>query len=301
MKKCNNEQIYILAYFDGIDRNWITEQPIDFEDAFWTEIQFLRGGKVKLFARPNAQLVSNDELEKEAKTFFFRLYVQHIKKNHTASSPFIFGVLEIQNHDVRQINLKESICVKDEVEVFRFHSDGSPIAPEEFEKKQGEIERKRMQELIRGTLENQICSHTVTKQKNEQKSNLELMEKVLQIADPVLRYCMLYDWLYSLCGRQEDTASFIKRSMVFDELRQTSGSMPPLEKERFNSAKNKNEPEDIFTFCRNTVGHSAADILNFSESQTLGYIDFLIWPLFRILLEKIEGGSSDGQPENANP
>ena len=75
---------------------------------------------------------------------------------------------------------------------------------------------------------------------------------------------------------------------MFSELKQTSGSMPPLEKERYNDKRRQNMPEDIFTFCRNSIGHSAADMLAFTEKEVCGYIDFLIWPLFRILLEKID-------------
>lgn len=297
----DTEQIYVLANFDGFDRNWISEHPIDFEDVFWKELQFLEKKEVKLFARPDVQNVSNDELKSKAKDFFFRLYVQHIKKNHTASHSFAFDVLEIQNHTGRQINQKEFMCVKDEINVSRFRTDGSLITQEDFKKEQTEIEKNSIKSLIQETIENQIYLHTTTKQKKEQKSNLELMEKVLQIGDAVIRYCMLYDWLYSLCGSQLKTSSFIKGSTIFDELKRTSGSMPPLVKERFNSAQNKNELEDIFTFCRNSIGHSAADILSFSENKIISYIYSLIWPLFRILLEKIEGDNCDGQTTHGNP
>lgn len=131
-KLCDKEAIYILAYFNGFNWNWLSKQPISLDDTFWGKVQFLKNNKVKLFARSNMTDISNDELGNEAKKFFLRLYIQYVKHNGSAPSSFVFDILEIKNYNNRQFNQKESLYMQDEIKVFRFHSDGSPITQKEF-------------------------------------------------------------------------------------------------------------------------------------------------------------------------
>jgi len=243
--------------------------------------------------------LSNDKLKNKAKMFFLSLYIQYVKKNGSAPFPFVFDVLEIKNYNNRQFNLKESLYVHDEIKVFRFHSDDSPITQKEFAREQAQIERERIEQNLQKMLDDKVYLNTKTEQKGVPINNLILMEKILQINDPVIKYCALYDWLRLLCENQMHTSKFIKESSVFSELKQTSGSMIPLEKERFNEHKG-DMLEDIFTFCRNSVGHSATDMLAFTENEVRGYIEFLIWPLFRILLEKIDKRGNLNGRENSN-
>lgn len=156
----------------------------------------------------------------------------------------------------------------------RFDSKGNPIPEEVFHQQQQQIACTKVQSLL-----------------NQDLKLLPVHEKCLSvfmsIEHTVLKFMMMYSYLYELCGgNQAQTNTFIESTVTFFQL---PSQIKPKRKRITTKNKGKIEVEEnTFTYYRNIVGHSYHEIMTFSESNALCDIEILNDYLLRILIEKME-------------
>lgn len=107
--------------------------------------------------------------------------------------------------------------------------------------------------------------------------------KVFGIKDAIIKYFILYSWLYELCGsNQSKTADFIEGSKTYQH---STGAQRGT---RIDSRKGSTVDEDIFTHLRNLIGHSINDLLSIDDKRLLDIVETQCPNLMQILLERLE-------------
>lgn len=120
------------------------------------------------------------------------------------------------------------------------------------------------------------------------KENPELINKyfeVLLIENVVVRYFIMYSWLYEQCGKnQKETDEYIKNTDIFKE---NNGINNLWIKKRRKKGRKKPLKETIFTYLRNEIVHNIGESISSKGNEFDKEIDKYIVYLSKILLQKL--------------
>lgn len=272
-----NKPAYLEYSYHGIERTRFFENvKIPILSEYFSAIEFTEKNTIIFFFNATVNPTFNElsSYRKECQMIIFRLYLKMKKEGTYFTSTFYFsqqpirceGILEHKMYS----ELNDEIKVLDGVQVVRLDAQGNPISEQEFLKQQQEIQSEKFRTFMSESL----------KLKPEHENALQVLTS---IEHTVLKFMMMYSYLYELCGgNQEKTSNYIKASIVFSQL-----PMSPIRKRKTTTGNQKEE--DVFTYYRNVVGHSYHEILAFSERDAICEIEILNDNLLRILLEKMEG------------
>lgn len=110
--------------------------------------------------------------------------------------------------------------------------------------------------------------------------------ELLLIENVVIRYFIMYSWLYEKCGNQEKTEKYIKSTNIFKE---NNGSSNRLMKQRKRKQKDKQNmvDETIFTYLRNSIVHNMGESILSENNEFDEEIAEHIGYLSKILLQKL--------------
>lgn len=268
---------YMEYRYYGIEQiEYFSNTRFSITNNYFNGIEFSDNQTIKFYFRSDFQPVSNSisKYTKECQNIFLRLYLK-MKKNGTFfTGTFYFPSEPIQYKGLSDsfYNLHEEANVLDKVAMFPSDSEGNPIQEEDFYQQQHQIACEKVQNLLDEHL----------KLLPEHENSLRVF---MSIEHTVLKFMMMYSYLYELCGgNQEKTNKFIESTSMFCQL-------PINSKRKRIATKNKSKieiEENTFTYYRNIVGHSYHEIMTFSEPNALCELEILNNYLLRILIEKME-------------
>lgn len=239
-------------------------------------IEFSTSDTIKFYFKEdfNSSFDEISSYTEECRSIFFKLYLKMKKEGTYLTDKFYFSPEPIKYEIIlgskMYVESRDEIAVLDGVDVFRFDEQGNPINEQDFLLQQIEIYSHKLQCLLDENL--------MLEQEHE-----TALQIFMTIEHAVLRFTMMYSYLYELCdANQEKTSKYIKSSTVFKQL-----PIPSIRQRK--TTKGQLKEEDVFTYYRNIVGHSYHEILAFSEQNAVCEIEILNDYLLRILLEKMEG------------
>lgn len=268
---------FIEVYFSGIDNKYLENAAFELKNEYFSSLEILASDRFIFYFKDDILLIpsSRDNYLEECRKILFRIYIQMKKQSKYNMKDIFAGVFvkEISINYIDDINklisVNEKIKLEENIIVER-KKENKEIDEEEFIEEQRKIKFDEIKLLL--DMDLKISD-----------DNLRMLNAVLCIEEPVLRYMMMYSLLYELCGnKQEYTYEFIKESNTFKIL-----GVEPKFKNRVTT-KGKEIEEDVITYYRNIIGHSYKNIFEFKEPQALSEIEILKDKLLLILIEKME-------------
>ena len=250
--------------------------PIE-NDTYFSEIRF-KEGYITLYFKDDFILQENqnkDELANYAENKIFAILLEVLKNSNAQNFELYLDESCIDSIKYIKERWTCSLYPSSSINVEMHRADGTIITEEENRQMILESNKKKMQDIILNSNDNM----------NIQEENKEKIIKLFQVKNPVIKYFVLYSWLYELCpnsngfGSQKKTEAFIKDSKTFKHIGK-------IEKQRTKD-DGSIVTEDIFTYLRNIIGHSINDILTINDDHIIKEINQYANPLIKIILEKL--------------